>query len=56
MDPNLKSKLIKLVVGALVAGAIAALTYFTTGLQGIFSGVPLGIAVGYSAAVVISFI
>ena len=50
MNPETKSKLIKLLVGALVAGAIAALTYFTTELQGLFPALPISIFAGVSWA------
>ena len=52
MTPEQKSKLIKLAIGALVAGAMAAIAYFSNGLKDVFSGIPFGAAVGLTAALV----
>ena len=51
MNPEVKSKLTKLIIGALVAGAVAALTYFTSGLSSLFPSLPLSVFAGVGWAV-----
>lgn len=51
MDPALKSKLLKLLVGALIASAVAGAAYFSAHLPDLFSALPFGLVVGFSAAI-----
>lgn len=51
MNLELKKKLIKLAIGALVAGAVAALTYFTAGLKDLFPILPAAIFAGNTWAI-----
>ena len=52
MTPEQKTKLIKLLIGALIAGAVAAMGYLTTNIGQVFSAIPFGVAAGVVAGAI----